>query len=81
MTLPGEFGGKSFLLASAAIGLSASMAIAAARRVPRRLMPLVFMATTFVAVGVLEWPLVWVVLVQGVLSVAIEYRRLADAGA
>jgi len=67
--------------AAAAIGLSASMAIAAARRVPRRLMPLVFMATTFVAVGVLEWPLVWVVLVQGVLSVAIEYRRLADAGA
>ncbi|HYG42363.1 MAG TPA: hypothetical protein VEA17_05530 [Bordetella sp.] len=38
--------------------------------------PLVFLASSFVAVGLLQWPLLWVVLVQAVLSVAVEYRRL-----
>ncbi|MBV7483440.1 chromate transporter [Bordetella sp. BOR01] len=64
--------------AAAAIGLSASMAITAARRVPRRILPLAFLVTTFVTVGLLQWPLLWVVLVQAVLSVGIEYRRLMD---
>ncbi|MBO1114048.1 chromate transporter [Bordetella petrii] len=62
--------------AAAAIGLSASMAITAARRVPRRVLPMVFLATTFIAVGLLQWPLLWVVLGEGALSVAIEYGRL-----
>jgi len=62
--------------AAAAIGLSASMAITAARRVPRRVLPMLFLATTFIAVGLLQWPLLWVVLVEGALSVAIEYCRL-----
>lgn len=62
--------------AAAAIGLSANMAITAALRVPRRLMPLLFMATTFIAVGILQWPLVWVVLVEGAASVGLEYIRV-----
>ena len=65
--------------AAAAIGLSASMAITAARRVPRRVLPMMFLAATFVAVAVLHWPLLWVVLAEGALSVAIEYRRLGCA--
>nr|WP_094852519.1 chromate transporter [Bordetella genomosp. 10] len=63
--------------AAAAIGLSAAMAITALRRIPRRLAPVIFAVTTFAGVGLLHWPLLWVVLVEGVLSVAIEYRRLA----
>lgn len=62
--------------AAAAIGLSASMAITAVRRVKRRVLPLIFLVTTFIAVALLHWPLVWVVLVEGVLSIMIEYLRL-----
>ena len=62
--------------AAAAIGLSASMAIVAAQRVPRRVMPLLIMASTFVMVGLLKWPLVWVVLGEAAVSIAVEYRRL-----
>lgn len=67
--------------AAAAIGLSASMAITAARRVPRRVFPMLVLASTFVTVGLLHWPLVWVVLVAGALSIAVEYRRLCREGA
>ncbi|GAA4339753.1 hypothetical protein GCM10023144_38320 [Pigmentiphaga soli] len=64
--------------AAAAIGLSASMAITAARRVPRRAFPLLCLAATFLAVGIFHWPLLWVVLGAGALSVAVEYRRLSS---
>lgn len=67
--------------AAAAIGLSASMAITTAIRVPRRLLPWIFVVTTFVAVGILQWPLLWVVLAEGALSVGIEYARLLRKGA
>ena len=67
--------------AAAAIGLSASMAITTAIRVPRRLLPWIFVVTTFVAVGILQWPLLWVVLAEGALSVGIEYARLRRKGA
>lgn len=62
--------------AAAATGLSLSMGVTTALRVPRKLMPLIMLAATFVAVGILRLPLVWVVLVAGGLSVAVEYRRL-----
>jgi len=65
--------------AGAAIGLSLSMGITAARRVPRRAIPLAIMAATFFAVGVLHWPLVWVVLGAGSLSVALAYLNLQRA--
>ncbi len=65
--------------AAAAIGLSLSMGIVTARRVRRGVFPLTVLAATFVAVGVLHWPLLWVVLAGGSVSVAVEYARLARA--
>ena len=59
--------------ASAAIGLSLAMGLTAARRVPRRAFPLAIMAATFVAVAILQWPLLWTVLGAGSLSVAVTY--------
>ncbi len=67
--------------AAAAIGLSLSMGITLARRVPRRAFPLVVMLATFVAVGLLHWPLLWVVLGVGSVSVAREFLRLARPSA
>jgi chromate transporter len=64
--------------AAAAIGLSLSMGLTAARRVPRRLFPLLVMLATFLAVGVLRLPLVWVVLALGALSVAVAYAGLRE---
>ncbi|MEP9377007.1 chromate transporter [Aquabacter sp. CN5-332] len=58
--------------AAAAVGLSLTMGLTAARRVPRRAFPLMVMAAVFIAIGVLQWPLVWTVLVAGVTSVAIS---------
>ena len=62
--------------AAAAIGLSLSIGIAIARGVPRRIVPIAFMLATFAAVGLLHWPLLWVVLILGGLSIAIEYLRV-----
>ena len=65
--------------AAAAIGLSLSMGLTAARRVPRRAIPMIMMVATFVAVGFFHLPLIWVVLVGGSISVAAEYYRLSRA--
>ncbi|MGF6769971.1 chromate transporter [Paraburkholderia sp. GAS199] len=65
--------------AAAATGLSLSMGVTTARRVPRKLIPMIFLAGTFVAVGILRLPLVWVVLVAGGLSVLLEYLNLRRA--
>jgi chromate transporter len=54
---------------AAAIGLSLSMGIAIARRIPRKLLPLGIMAATFAAIGIFHLPLVWVVVVGGGLSI------------
>ncbi len=62
--------------AAGAIGLSASMGLTAARRVRREVLPLALFVATFVAVGVLRLPIIWVVLVAGSIGVAGEYRRL-----
>ena len=62
--------------AAAATGLSLSMGVTTARRVPRRVLPLLFMVGTFVSVGLLRLPLVWVVLGGGAISVLIEYLKL-----
>lgn len=63
--------------AAAAIGLSLSMGIAAARGVSRKLAPMFIMAATFVAVGVMHWSLVYTVLVAGTISVVLAYFDLA----
>ena len=62
--------------AAAAVGLSLSMGLTTARRVPRRAVPLIIMAATFAAIGLLHWPLVWVVIAAGSCSIALEYDRL-----
>lgn len=65
--------------AAAAIGLSLSMGITTALRVPRRWLPLAIMAGTFAAIGPLHQPLVFVVLGVGLGSVALEALRLRRA--
>lgn len=62
--------------AAAAVGLSLSMGITTARRVPRRILPLIVMVMTFVAVGLLHWSLLWTVIGFGSISVALVYRSL-----
>lgn len=59
--------------AAAATGLSLSMGVTTALRVRRRVLPLLFLIGTFVAVGLFRFPLVWVVLGAGGLSVLCEY--------
>lgn len=65
--------------AAAAIGLSFSMGITAARRLPPGIIPIIVLVATFFVIGILHWPMVWVLLVAGLLSVAIEYAKLARA--
>ena len=59
--------------AAAAVGLSLSMGLTAAWRVPRKVIPVVLMVATFVAIGILHWPLIWTVLGTGSVSVALSY--------
>jgi chromate transporter len=59
--------------AAAATGLSLSMGVVTARRVRRQLLPLLLMAATFLAIGILRLPLVWVVLIGGGISIFYEY--------
>lgn len=64
--------------AAAAVGLSLSMGITVTRRVPRRVIPLAVLVLTFVAVGLLHWPLLPVVAGMGLVSVAAEWHRLGQ---
>ncbi|WP_233804738.1 chromate transporter [Paraburkholderia sp. HP33-1] len=61
--------------AAGAIGLSLSMAITAARRLPRRVFPYLVLVATFAAAAVFRVSLVWTVLIAGALSVGYEYLR------
>jgi len=65
--------------AAAATGLSLSIGILTARRVRREIIPLLFMFGTFIAVGILRLPLVWVVIAGGGLSILIEYITIRRA--
>jgi chromate transporter len=65
--------------AAAAIGLSLAMGITAVRRVPRRVVPMLVMAATFVGIGILQWPLLWVVLATGSAGVAAAALGLAGS--
>ena len=62
--------------AAGAIGLSLSMAITAARRLPRRVFPYLVLIATFAAVALFRVSLVWTVLIAGALSIGYEYRHL-----
>ena len=63
-------------VAAAAIGLGASMGVRAARRC-LAVVPAIVMVATFLAVGVLRLPLLWVVVPLAPLSVALAWRRLS----
>lgn len=56
-----------------AVGLSLSMGLTAAWHIPRKAVPLLIMAATFIAIGVLQLPLIWTVLAAGSVSVALAY--------
>jgi chromate transporter len=66
--------------AAGAIGLSLSMAITAARRLPRRVFPYLVLVATFAAAAVFRASLVWTVLIAGTLSVGYEYVREGREG-
>ncbi len=59
--------------AAAAVGLSLSMGLTAARRVPRKVFPLVVVLAVFLGIGVFHLSLVWTVIGAGLVSVAVAY--------
>jgi chromate transporter len=65
-------------IAAAAIGLLLRLAITTAREAWRDFRAPIVMAITFLAVGVMKWPLVPVVLVVGPLSVAVAWYWKSD---
>jgi len=60
-------------VAAVALGMLARMAISAGQSAVKGVMPALAMLTTFVAVGVLRWPMLWVVAVVAPISVLICY--------
>ncbi|SCX81063.1 chromate transporter [Microvirga guangxiensis] len=64
--------------AAAAIGLLLVVAVKGARNASRRLVPFLILVATFVAVGLLQWPLVPVVLALAPLSVAFAWWKASS---
>ena len=65
---------------AAAVALPASMAVRMGIRVRREIVPLGVLLGTFVSIGILKWPLIYVVPVAAVISVVSEHRRRKAAG-
>lgn len=61
--------------AAAAIGLLLVVAIKGARSASTGILPFLFLLATFIAVGVLQWPLVPVVLVLAPISICLAWRK------
>jgi len=67
-------------IAAVAVGMLLRLGIVFARRVKWRPVPALILAATFVAVGLLQWPLIAVVAVLAPISIAAAWpRRSADA--
>jgi chromate transporter len=66
-------------VASVAVGMLLRLGVLFASRVKRRLVPALVMVATFAAVGILNLPLVAVVLVLAPLSIAATWPRRRDA--
>ena len=64
-------------VAAVAVGMLLRLGVVLARRVPWNPVPVAVMAATFVAVGILKWPLVAVVLVLAPVSIAAAWLRPA----
>jgi len=65
-------------VAAVAVGMLLRLGVALARRVPWNPVPIAIMAATFGAVGILNWPLVAVVLVLAPVSIAAAWLRPAS---
>jgi chromate transporter len=63
-------------IAAVAVGMLARLGIVFARRIEWHPIPMAIMAATFVAVGVFNWPLVWVVLALAPISIASAWHRI-----
>jgi len=64
-------------IAAVAVGMMLRLGLVFARRLPWRPVPATIMAATFVTVGILNWPLVWVVLVLAPVSIAAAWPEAA----
>jgi len=62
-------------VAAVAVGMLLRLGLVFARRLPHRIMPASIAAATFIAVGVFNWPLIWVVLVLAPVSIAGAWPR------
>lgn len=69
--LQGALGG----MAAVAAGLLLSSAVSMAAALPRRFLPWLFMALAFAAVGVMRWPLLYVVAVLAPFAIGLAWRR------
>ena len=68
-------------MAAGAIGMLLRMGVSAVRTSVRfGALSLLVMIGVFLAIGVMKWPLVWVVAVATPVSVLIAWPRGADAG-
>jgi chromate transporter len=65
-------------VAAVAIGMVLRLGVVLARRFPWNPVPVAIMAATFVAVGILNWPLVAVVLALAPVSIAAAWLRPAN---
>jgi len=72
--LPG-FAAAAAGVAAVAVGMLLRLGLTLARRVPRRAAAYAVMLATFVAVGVLRWPLIQVVAVMAPISIAFAWPR------
>jgi chromate transporter len=66
-------------IAAVAVGMLLRLGIVFARRVKREVIPGLVMAATFVAVGIMHWPLIVVVAVLAPISIAAAWPRTGDA--
>jgi len=64
-------------VAAVAVGMLGRLGLVFVRRLPWRPAPVAIMAATFVAVGILNWPLATVVLVLAPISIAAAWPRPA----
>ena len=69
--LQGALGG----MAAVAAGLLLASAVSMAAAVPRRVLPWLFMALAFVAVGVMRWPLLYVIAALAPFAIGLAWRR------
>jgi chromate transporter len=65
-------------VAAVAVGMLLRLGVALARRFPWNPIPVAIMTATFIAVGILNWPLVPVVLILGPVSIAAAWLRPAS---